>query len=221
MSAPEEGDAMKIACIDLEGVLIPELWPQIAQATGIEALSITTREEPDYPALMHWRIDHLRKNGLRLRDVQSLIAETRTYPDAVAFLQQLTQQGGYRVHIVSDCFYELAGPLLDALGSPEAFCHSLETDAHGWITGCAWADRNGKQEHIARLLEQGCYVLAAGDAFNDLAMLRLAHNGFLVRPSPATMAVAQDLTVVEHLREIIEAIGVPRSTSDTPVSQFG
>ncbi|ACS85058.1 bifunctional phosphoserine phosphatase/homoserine phosphotransferase ThrH [Musicola paradisiaca] len=136
---------MKMACIDLEGVLIPELWPQIAQASGIEALSITTREEPDYPALMRWRLDHLRKNGLRLRDVQSMIAKTQTYPDAVAFLQQLTQQQGYRIHIVSDCFYELAGTLLDALGSPESFCHSLETDADGWITGCAWADRNGKR----------------------------------------------------------------------------
>ncbi|GAB7218150.1 bifunctional phosphoserine phosphatase/homoserine phosphotransferase ThrH [Dickeya oryzae] len=217
----KEEDMMKIACIDLEGVLIPELWPQIAQASGIEALSITTREEPDYPALMRLRIEHLRKNGLRLPDVQAMIAKTQTYPDAVVFLQQLTQQRGYRVHIVSDCFYELAGTLLDALGSPESFCHSLETDADGWITGCAWADRNGKEEHISRLLEQGCHVLAAGDAFNDLAMLRLAHNGFLVRPSQATMTAAQDLTVVEHLHEIIEAISAVEPSSDKCISRSG
>ncbi|EMC2290396.1 bifunctional phosphoserine phosphatase/homoserine phosphotransferase ThrH [Salmonella enterica] len=211
---------MRIACIDLEGVLIPELWPRIAQASGIEALSITTREEPDYSALMRWRIDHLRKHGLRLRDVQAILADIQPYPEARDFLRQLEQYGGYQVHIVSDCFYQLAESLLDALGSPEAFCHSLETDADHWITGCAWADRNGKEEHVARLLEQGCHVLAAGDAFNDLAMLRLAHHGFLVRPSPATMTAAQDLTVVEHLSEIIENIGVSAPPPDTHISRF-
>ncbi|MGV4935278.1 hypothetical protein ACVCGZ_05610 [Serratia nematodiphila] len=97
--------------------------------------------------------------------------------------------------------------MLDALGSPEAFCHSLVTDPENWITDCAWADRCGKEEHVARLLKQNCHVLAAGDAFNDLAMLRLAHEGFLVRPSPVTMTAAQDLTVVEHLSEIIEKVG--------------
>ncbi|UXS00100.1 bifunctional phosphoserine phosphatase/homoserine phosphotransferase ThrH [Agrobacterium tumefaciens] len=198
---------MRIACIDLEGVLIPELWPRIAQASGIEALSITTREEPDYPALMRWRIDHLRKHGLRLRDVQAILADIQPYPEARDFLRQLEQYGGYQVHIVSDCFYELADRLLDALGSPEAFCHSLVTDPENWITDCAWADRCGKEEHVARLLKQNCHVLAAGDAFNDLAMLRLAHEGFLVRPSPVTMTAAQDLTVVEHLSEIIEKVG--------------
>ncbi|EPP5101056.1 bifunctional phosphoserine phosphatase/homoserine phosphotransferase ThrH [Enterobacter hormaechei] len=199
---------MRIACIDLEGVLIPELWPLIALASGIEALSITTREEPDYPALMRWRIDHLRQHGLRLRDVQAILAEIQPYPEARDFLHQLEQHGGYRVHIVSDCFQELAGSLLDALGSPATFCHSLETDPDNWITGCAWADRNGKEDHIARLLKQGSHVLAAGDAFNDLAMLRLAHDGFLVRPSAATAEAAEDLTVVEHLSEIITRIGL-------------
>ncbi|MFP1914356.1 bifunctional phosphoserine phosphatase/homoserine phosphotransferase ThrH [Lonsdalea quercina] len=204
---------MKIACIDLEGVLIPELWPQIAQASGIEALSITTREEPDYPALMRWRIDHLRKNGLRLRDVQAMVVETRIYPEAVAFLQQLTHHLGYRVHIVSDCFYELIDALLPALGSPEVFCHSLETDGDNWITGCAWAERRGKEEHISRLLNRGCHILAVGDAFNDLAMLRLAHNGFLVRPSQATMRVAKDLTIVQDLSDIIETVGGGKPTT--------
>ncbi len=211
---------MRIACIDLEGVLIPELWPRIAQTSGIEALSITTREEPDYPALMRWRIEHLRKHGLRLRDLQAILADIQPYPEARDFLRQLEQYGGYQVHIVSDCFYELAESLLDALGSPEAFCHSLVTDPENWITGCAWADRCGKEEHVVRLLKQDCHVVAAGDAFNDLAMLRLAHDGFLVRPSAATLAAAQDLTVVEHLSEIIETISVAAPPSDAHGSRF-
>ncbi|WP_127960252.1 bifunctional phosphoserine phosphatase/homoserine phosphotransferase ThrH [Serratia microhaemolytica] len=197
---------MKVACIDLEGVLVPELWPLIAEATGIEALFITTREEPDYPALMSWRIHHLRKYGLRLTDVQNIIAEIEPFPEAGIFLQQLTEQIGYKVHIVSDCFYQLADPLLKTLGSPSAYCHSLESDEDGWITGCLWAERQGKVEHVWRLLQQNAEVLAVGDAFNDLAMLRLAHHGFLVRPSSATLAVSQDLTVVEHLAEIIEQL---------------
>ncbi|MFT4190303.1 MAG: bifunctional phosphoserine phosphatase/homoserine phosphotransferase ThrH [Comamonas sp.] len=198
---------MKIACIDLEGVLIPELWPHIAQVSGIEALSITTREEPDYPALMRWRITHLRKHRLRLRDVQAILADVRPYPESRDFLLQLERRGGYRVHIVSDCFHELASDLLAALGSPKTFCHALETDPDGWITGCAWIDRKGKEEHVARLLARNFHVLAAGDAFNDLAMLRLAHHGFLVRPSTATLAAARDLTVVHQLSEIIETVG--------------
>lgn len=198
---------MRIACIDLEGVLIPELWPRITQASGIAALSITTREEPDYPALMRWRIEHLRQHGLHLRDVQAILADVQPFPEARDFLRQLEQHGGYRVHIVSDCFHELAGNLLDTLGSPATFCHSLETNSDNWITGCTWADRNGKEDHVARLLKQGSHAQAAGDAFNDLAMLRLAHDGFLVRPSAAAVAAAQDLVVVEHLSEIVTRIG--------------
>lgn len=207
---------MKIACIDLEGVLIPELWPLIAQASGIDALSITTREEPDYPALMRWRLDHLRKHDLRLSDVQRMIAGVQPYREARIFLQQLEQHYGYRVHIVSDCFYELAGNLLTALGSPEAFCHTLETDADDWMTGCAWAKRQGKEEHISHLLARHCHVLAVGDAFNDLAMLRLAHRGFLIRPSRATREAAQDLTVVERLLDIIDALKQPSDPLGLP-----
>lgn len=203
---------MKIACIDLEGVLIPELWPHIAKASGIEALAITTREEPDYPALMRWRIDHLRQHGLRLSDVQTMIANIEPFPEARRFLRQLVELGGYTVHIVSDCFYELASPLLKILGSPTAYCHSLETDEQGWIARCAWAERKGKEDHVASLLRQDAQVLAAGDAFNDLGMLHLAHHGFLVRPSAATRMASRDLPVVERLDEIIERLGLKPGT---------
>lgn len=197
---------MKIACIDLEGVLIPELWPLIAQATGISALSITTRDEPDYPALMEWRIRRLRQNGLHLRDVQAVLCDIAPYPEAQAFLHCLEHE--YELHIVSDCFYELVAPLLRKLGSPRSYCHSLETDKDDWITACRWADRLGKEDHVAKLLEQNAQVLAVGDAFNDLAMLRLAHDGFLVRPSGATRAVSGDLYTVEHLTDILVHIGI-------------
>ncbi|WP_066416709.1 bifunctional phosphoserine phosphatase/homoserine phosphotransferase ThrH [Bordetella ansorpii] len=192
---------MKIACIDLEGVLIPELWPIIGQSTGVQDFAMTTRDEPDYPTLMRLRITALRKNGLRLKDVQAILLAVQPFLDARHFLEEIGRT--HQVQIVSDCFHELASPLLKALGDPQAYCHSLCTDSDGWVVDCCYLPRNGKEDHIARLLAQGMEVLALGDAFNDLKMLRLAQQGFLVRPSLATQAAAPDIPVVQTLQDVL------------------
>lgn len=199
----------KAACIDLEGVLVPELWPLIAQITGIEDLAITTREEPDYAELMQRRIALLRTNDIPVKALQTIVSDIAPFPESIEFLQRLSSE--FKIHVLSDCFQELAAPLLHKLGSPQAYCHSFEIDHAGWATGCRWAPRRGKEDHVARLLSQSIPVLAVGDAFNDLAMLRLATDGFLVRPSAATRAVAEDLRQVEHLSEILMQIGIPMS----------
>ena len=197
---------MKVACIDLEGVLIPEIWPFIAQKTGISALSITTREEPDYRKLMGLRIDSLKTHGIRLAQLQSLAAQLDPFPDATHFLNQTRKR--YNVLIVSDCFHELADGLLAKLGAPAAFCHRLLTDSDGFISQCAFSGRNGKEAVIAELQASGSEVMAVGDAFNDISMLQRAHHGFLVRPSAQTKKAAPELPVVEHLHEICQIMAL-------------
>jgi len=195
----------KIACIDLEGVLMPELWPFLAQQTGNDAFLETTRETPDYEWLMRKRIDALRKQGLRLSDVQAIFSSLSPLEGAEAFLDTLRARD-YEIQIVSDCFVELATPILDQLGSPPAQCHRLEVDAAGFVTRCAFAPRRGKEDVVRKYLNEGATVLAVGDAFNDLAMLSLATHGFLVRPSELTRLAAPHLRTVERLDEITEAL---------------
>lgn len=195
---------MKIACIDLEGVLAPEIWPFVADETGIEELSITTREEPNYPALMERRIAALRRHGLTLKKLQSIVRRLQPFSDAAAFLTVLGER--YQVQIVSDCFYELADHLLLALGSPRALCHQFVLDRAGFIVNCAFAARRGKEDVVIELLRSGAHVLAVGDALNDLAMLRLATHGFLIRPSHATRVAGHDIAVVSRLAEIMDVV---------------
>ena len=195
----------KLACIDLEGVLVPELWPAIAARTGIRKLFATTREIPDYDALMGQRIALLREHGITLRDVQRILRAVEPFEGALEFLQAL-QGRGYRVNIISDCFHELADPLLLALGRPATFCHRLMTDDQGFISACDYYPRQGKVEHVDKALAEGLQVLAVGDAFNDIDMLRRAYQSFLVNPSISTLNAASDLRTVESLEEILELI---------------
>ena len=195
---------MRVACIDLEGVLIQEIWPFLARQTNIEKLSVTTREKADYPALMRNRITLLRLHGLKLRDVQAIVAAIEPFPDALPFLATLSNL--YSIRIVSDCFYELAENVLSKLGNPISLCHRLVLDHAGFIVDCSFAARQGKDDVVAGFLASGAEVLAVGDAFNDLAMLRLANAGFLVRPSELTRAAAPDIAIVEHLYEITDAV---------------
>ncbi|MCE8040148.1 bifunctional phosphoserine phosphatase/homoserine phosphotransferase ThrH [Halomonas desiderata] len=195
---------MKIACIDLEGVLIPELWPHIAQETGIASLSLTTREFPNYPELMRTRIETLRRNSLTLATLQSITANITPFPDAQEFLHRLQKE--YDVSIISDCFHELIGPILNTLGSPKIKCHRFNIDPAGYVDHCVYFNRQGKETHVAQALTEGAKVLAVGDAYNDLNMLRLAHHGFLIRPSNSTRAAAPELPVVNSLSEVFERV---------------
>lgn len=195
---------MKIACIDLEGVLIPELWPIIAKRSGIEELSITTREFPDYNSLMNRRIHLLSQNSLKLMDIKKVLEDINPYPDAVEFIKKLSDN--YYIHIVSDCFYEIASPFLNLLGNPAAFLHNLIVDENNWVVGCKWQGRKGKQEHVNNLIKNEDYVIAVGDAFNDIEMLKSANKGFLIRPSVATKGGAGDIPIIESLFEVFEYI---------------
>ncbi|WP_295475668.1 bifunctional phosphoserine phosphatase/homoserine phosphotransferase ThrH [uncultured Pseudomonas sp.] len=195
----------KLACIDLEGVLVPELWPTLAVRTGIHELFATTRELPDYDALMRQRIDLLRQHGMTLSDVQRITRTIRPFSGAAGFLQALRDRG-YEVQIISDCFHELADSMLRALGRPTIFCHSLTTDSEGFISGCDYYRRRDKEEHVNQAQVDGLHVLAVGDALNDIAMLRRADQGFLVNPSITTLAAAPDLQAVENLEEVIKRI---------------
>ncbi|SFM34712.1 bifunctional phosphoserine phosphatase/homoserine phosphotransferase ThrH [Rugamonas rubra] len=195
---------MNIACIDLEGVLVPEMWPHVGQLARIPGLAVTTREEPDYPRLMLRRIALLRRSGLRLVDVQRIVATLRPLYGAAEFLAALRRQ--HQVLVLSDAFVELAAPFVAALGTVELQCHRLSVDADGFIDGCCFLPRRGKEETVQQLQQEGHRVLAVGDALNDLAMLRQADLGFLFQPSPQTLQVAGDLRVALDYDDILAAV---------------
>lgn len=193
-----------IACIDMEGVLIPELWPHIAEVTGITDLAITTREEPDYARLVNRRIELLRKNRLRLIDVQALIERVDPLPGALNFLTELRKQ--FHVVLVSDAFQEMILPLWEKLDQPELRCHWFTCDRAGYISKAHYSRRQGKHEVIDEFAANGHRTLAVGDAFNDLTMLRRASMGFLFCPSPQTLQAAVGISVARTYPEILTAV---------------
>ncbi|HZX32920.1 MAG TPA: bifunctional phosphoserine phosphatase/homoserine phosphotransferase ThrH [Rhodocyclaceae bacterium] len=171
---------MQIVCLDLEGVLVPEIWIEFAQRTGIPELKRTTRDEPDYDKLMKFRLDILREHKLGLPDIQKVIGEMGPMAGAKAFLDDL--RNTYQVIILSDTFYEFAKPLMQQLGLPTLFCHSLEADATGMLVNYHLRMPNQKQEAVKRFKELNFKVVAAGDSYNDTAMLGEAHGGILFHP---------------------------------------
>ena len=171
---------MQIVCLDLEGVLVPEIWIEFAQRTGIPELRRTTRDEPNYDTLMTYRLNILRQHKLGLPDIQKVIADMGPMPGARAFLDELRER--YQVIILSDTFYEFAHPLMRQLGWPTLFCHSLEADASGMLVNYHLRMPNQKQEAVKRLKEINFQVVAAGDSYNDTAMLGEAHAGILFHP---------------------------------------
>ena len=171
---------MQIVCLDLEGVLVPEIWIEFAARTGIPELRRTTRDEPDYDKLMKYRLEILAAKRLGLHDIQQVIAAMGPLDGARAFLDGLRED--YQLIILSDTFYEFALPLMRQLGWPTLFCHSLTADAEGRLTGCRLRMPDQKREAVRRLKELCFTVVAAGDSYNDTAMLTEAHAGILFRP---------------------------------------
>ena len=170
---------MQIICLDLEGVLTPEIWIAMAEKTGQDALRATTRDIPDYDTLMRQRLDILARNDLRIADIEAVIAEMEPLPGARDFLDRLRRR--FQVVLLSDTYYEFAGPLMEALGQPVLLCNRLEIDGDGHITGYRLRFKDHKREAVAAFQKLGFTVFAAGDSFNDTGMLGQAAFGILFR----------------------------------------
>ena len=169
-----------VVCLDLEGVLVPEIWINVALKTGIDELKVTTREMPDYDRLMKQRLGILDRHGLKLGEIQDVIAKMGPLEGAIAFLDWLRERS--QVVILSDTFYQFAQPLMRQLGYPTLFCNQLEIEPGGRIMNYHMRMRNPKQQAVASLKALNFFTLAAGDSYNDLGMLGEADKGFFFRP---------------------------------------
>lgn len=174
---------MDICCLDLEGVLLPEIWIQVAKDFRNDDLKLTTRDIPDYDELMRYRLAILKKNKIRLADIQTVIARMKPLPGANAFLRGL--QEDFQVAVLSDTFYEFAMPLIRKLGNPTLFCNWLTVNRSGYISGYRLRQKDGKRKAVRALKDIGFRVVAAGDSYNDLTMLRAADRGVLFNPPVA------------------------------------
>jgi phosphoserine/homoserine phosphotransferase len=177
---------MQVVCLDLEGVLVPEIWIAFSERTGIPELRRTTRDEPDYGKLMRFRIGLLRERGLKLADIQAVIAGMGPLPGAQDFLDGL--RAHYQVVILSDTFYEFADPLMRQLGRPTLLCHRLEVDEAGFVTGYRLRQPDPKRHAVNAFKGLNFQVLAAGDSFNDTGMLAAADAGFFIHPPESIVA---------------------------------
>ncbi len=197
---------MQFVCLDLEGVLVPEIWIAFAERTGISEFRRTTRDEPDYDKLMRWRIGLLRQHGLKLADIQAVIAGLSPLPGAAEFLAGLRER--YQVVILSDTFYEFAGPLMAQLGRPTLMCHKLVIDAEGFVADYQLRQPNPKFHAVNALKSLHYRVIAAGDSYNDTGMLGAADAGFFIH-APDSIAAQFPQYAVHHgyaeLRASIDA----------------
>lgn len=194
---------MNICCLDLEGVLVPEIWIALADASGISALTRTTRDEPDYGKLMAWRMDILRDHGLGLKDIQKVISTIDPLPGSKEFLDSLREKS--QVIIISDTFEEFAQPLMGKLGWPTIFCSALKIDEDGMLAGVRMRCSNSKLETVRGLHAIGFETIATGDSYNDLAMIRASKAGFLFRTTEAIKADNPDLAAYETYEELLAA----------------
>lgn len=195
---------MQLVCLDLEGVLVPEIWIEFAERTGIPELRRTTRDEPDYDVLMKYRLALLKQHQLGLPDIQQVIAAMGPLPDAREFLDALRRD--FQVIILSDTFYEFAMPLMAQLGMPALFCHKLEADAAGFLVGYQLRMPNQKMESVRRFKELNFKVIAAGDSYNDTAMLNEAHAGILFHPPQNVIDEFPQFPVTLNYAELRDAI---------------
>ncbi len=195
---------MNIVCLDMEGVLVPEIWIAFAQASGIPELRRTTRDEPDYDKLMAWRLDVLRQHGLGLKEIQDTIAKIDPLPGAKEFLDEL--RALTQVVILSDTFEQFAKPLMAKLGWPALFCNTLEVADSGEITGYKMRCPQSKLTTVKALQSCGFETIAAGDSFNDLAMIQASKAGFLFRSTDQIKADYPDIPAFEEFDDLLHAI---------------
>ena len=195
---------MNIVCLDMEGVLVPEIWIAFAQASGIPELRRTTRDEPDYDKLMAYRLAILKEHGLGLKEIQDVIATIDPLPGAKEFLDQLRQET--QVIILSDTFEQFAKPLMAKLNWPTLFCNTLEVAPDGEITGYQMRCEKSKLTTVRALQSCGFDTIAAGDSFNDLAMIQASKAGFLFRTTAQIKADHPELPAFEEFDDLLRAI---------------
>ena len=195
---------MNIVCLDLEGVLVPEIWIAFSEASGIPELKKTTRDEPDYDKLMRWRLGILKEHGLGLKEIQETIAKIDPLPGAKEFLDEL--RSITQVIIISDTFTQFATPLMEKLGWPTIFCNSLEVADSGEITGFKMRIENSKLTTVKALQSIGYDTIASGDSYNDLAMIKASKAGFLFKSTDKIKADNPELPAFEEYSELLGAI---------------
>lgn len=195
---------MKIVCLDMEGVLVPEIWIAFAEASGIPELKRTTRDEPDYDKLMRWRLGILKEHGLGLKEIQDVIAKIEPLPGAREFLDEL--RSFTQVIIISDTFTEFAMPLMEKLGWPTLFCNSLEVAPSGEITGYKMRIQQSKLSTVKALQSIGFDTIASGDSYNDLDMILASKAGFLFRTTEKIKQDYPQLPAFEEFDELMAAI---------------
>lgn len=195
---------MKVVCLDMEGVLTPEIWIAFSEESGIPELRRTTRDEPDYDKLMRWRLGILKEHGLGLREIQATIAKIQPLPGARDFLDELRSLT--QVLILSDTFEEFAHPLMEKLGWPTLLCNSLEVAENGEITGYRMRCPQSKLATVKALQSVGCETIAAGDSFNDLGMIQAGTAGFLFRSTDQIRRDYPDIPAYEDFPAFLDAI---------------
>ena len=195
---------MYITCLDLEGVLVPEIWIAFSEASGIPELKKTTRDEPDYDKLMNWRLGVLREHGLGLKEIQDTIAKIEPMEGAKEFLDALRELG--QVIIISDTFTQFAAPLMKKLGWPTIFCNSLEVAENGEITGFKMRCEKSKLTTVKALQSIGYDTIASGDSYNDLGMIEASKAGFLFRSTEQIKKDHPELPTYETYDELLAAI---------------
>ena len=195
---------LNVVCLDMEGVLVPEIWIAFSEASGIPELRRTTRDEPDYDKLMKWRIGILKEHGLGLKEIQATIEKIDPLPGAKEFLDELRKVT--QVIIISDTFTQFAMPLMKKLGYPTLFCNTLEVGENGEITGYRMRCPQSKLTTVRALQSAGFETIAAGDSHNDLAMIRASKAGFLFRSTEQIMKDNPDLEEFEEFDDFLQAI---------------
>lgn len=195
---------MNVVCLDLEGVLVPEIWIAFAEASGIDELKRTTRDEPDYNKLMNWRIGILKEHGLGLKEIQETIAKIDPIPGAKEFLDELRSLT--QVIIISDTFTQFASPLMKKLGMPTIFCNTLEVAENGEITGFRMRCEKSKLTTVKALQSAGFETIAAGDSYNDLGMILNSKAGFLFKSTDKIKADYPELQAFDEYNDLLNAI---------------
>ena len=195
---------MYITCLDVEGVLVPEIWVAFAEESGIPELKKTTRDEPDYDKLMKWRLGVLKEHGLGLKEIQETIEKIQPLPGAKVFLDELRSFS--QVILISDTFAEFASPLMEKLGRPTLFCNSLEVSGNGEITGYKMRVEQTKLTTVKALQSIGFETIASGDSYNDLGMIQASKAGFLFRSTDKIKAEYPHIPAYETYDELLGAI---------------